>query len=121
MSKTVLILWSVLSLLVSGIFIFQGLLMFQSRANDFTGLISAVVVLSYGVITIFVQSLNWAKPARKFVTFTKYLVVLMFLNQFFFKSGIVAGNKAGLTGLAIVALMLAFNWLSFKFVAEHKK
>lgn len=121
MSKTVLILWSVLSFLICGIFIFQGLLMFRSGANHFTGFISAAVVLSYGVITVFIQSQNWVNPSQKFVTFAKYLVVLMFLNQLFFKSGIVSGNSAGLSGLAIVALMLAVNWLSIKYVADHKE
>lgn len=121
MSKTVLILWSALSFLVSGIFIFQGLMMFQARALPATGFISAMVVLSYGVITIFAQSQNWANPSQKYVTFIKYLVVLMFVNQLFFKSGIATGNSPGLVSLAIVALMLATNWLAIKYVAEHKK
>ena len=121
MGKTVLILWSVLSFFVSGIFIFQGLLMLQAKTLPVNMLISALVALSYGIISIFLQSQNWKNPSPKYVTFTTYLVVLMFLNQLFFSSGAGMGKAAGLLGLSIIALMLATNWLAIKYVAKHKK
>ena len=119
MSKTVLLLWSGLSFLVAGIFIFQGLLLFQAKGSPGSVIISALVVLSYGIITIFLQSQNWARPNPKYVKFTQYLIGLMFINHLFYSTG--AGSKSpGLIGLVIMAMMLATNWLAIKYVAEHK-
>lgn len=121
MSKTVLILWSVLSFIVSGMFISQGLFMFQEKTLSFAVFMSASVALSYGVITIFILSQSWANPSAKYATFTKYLVGLMFVNQLFFGPDVGKGDGPGLAGLAIMALMLSFNWLAIKYVAEYKK
>jgi hypothetical protein len=121
MSKALLISWSVLSFIISGMFISQGLFMFQEKTLTFTVFMSGSVSLSYGVITIFILSQSWANPSAKYATFTKYLVGLMFVNQLFFGPDVGKADGPGLAGLAIMALMLGFNWLAIKNVTEHKK
>lgn len=120
MSKPLLMLWSVLSFIVSGIFIFYGLLVFQLEQIPTIAFYTAVVAICYGLITIYLLSRTWAKPNKKYATFTKYLVVIMFVIQIILNFDV--GMKSGLewAGLIVMALMISINWLSVKFVSEMK-
>ena len=121
MSKTILILWSVLSFIVSGLFIFYGLMIFQLEQIPTIAFYSAIVALCYGLFTIFVLSQSWINPNTRPPTITKYIVVMMFVIQMLlnFDVGIISGLEW--VGLIVVALMLSINWLSVKYVSEYKK
>ena len=121
MNTIVLVMWNILSFLISGIFVFQGLLSFQAGNHNVTSIVSSAVLLSYGLLTILIQSVNWSAPSRQYVKFTTYLVGLMLINQLLFRSGMLTESGSGIYGSAIVVMMLAINWLAIDYVADHKK
>jgi hypothetical protein len=120
MSKSLLIFWSVLSFIVSGLFIFYGLLIFQLEKVPAIAFYSSVVAICYGLTTIYLLSQTWAKPSKNYAKFTGYLVVFMFVIQTVlnFDVGMISGMEW--TGLVVMALTLSINWLSVKFVSEHR-
>ena len=121
MNKMVSVLWSILSLIVSGLFIFHGLMILQLEELPVIPLLTALVALGYGLITVYVLSQSWINPNHKLVTFTKYIVISMFIVQVALNLDV--GMVSGLewAGLLVVAVMLATNWLSVKYVVNYKK
>lgn len=121
MSKTVLILWSVLSFVVSGLFMFYGLMILQLEHIPTIAFLSAIVALCYGIITIFLLSQSWVNPNAKLPTITKYIVVMMFVIQMLLNFDVGNISEIEWADLIIFAIMLSINWLSVKYVAQNKK
>ena len=119
MSKPVLILWSILSFIVSGIFVFYGLMILQLEQLPTLSFIAAIIAFSYGLVTIFLLSQAWVKANNKLTRITTYIVVIMFIVQIILNLdvGIISGLEWA--GLLIMALMLGINWLSVKYVNEY--
>ena len=120
MSKSLLMFWSVLSFMVSGIFIFYGLMIFQLEKIPTIAFYSSVVAICYGLTTIYLLSQTWAKPDKNYAEFTKYLVVIMFVIQTILNFDVSMTSGLEWTGLVVMALTLSINWLSVKFVSEKK-
>lgn len=121
MSKTVLILWSVLSFVVSGLFMFYGLMILQLEHIPTIAFLSAIVALCYGIITILLLSQSWVNPNTKLPTITKYIVVMMFVIQMLLNFDVGNISEIEWADLIIFAIMLSINWLSVKYVAQNKK
>lgn len=119
MSKPVLLLWCILSFLVSGLFIFYGLMLLQQKEIPEIDFFSAVVSLLYGVISIFLLAQTWAKPNEKYVTISKYVVLFMFFAHLILNVAVTGGLE--LASLLIVTIMLTTNWVSVKYVTEFKQ
>lgn len=119
MSKTVLILWCVLSFFVSGLFIFYGLMLLQLKELSSIDFFSAIVSLIYGITSIYLLAQAWVNPDEKYVTISKYVVLIMFFIQLILNIGITGGLE--LTTMTVVVVMLVTNWVSVKHVADSKK
>lgn len=121
MNKTVLILWSISSLIVSGLFIFHGLMIFQLGELPLIPFMSALVAMAYGLSTVYLLSLSWIKPSQRLVTLSKYIVISMFIIQLALNLDVEMISGLEWAGLLIVALMLGTNWLTVKFVVNNKE
>ncbi|MCG7872304.1 MAG: hypothetical protein N0C81_07995 [Candidatus Thiodiazotropha lotti] len=119
MSKPIIILWSILSFIVSGIYVFYGLMMLQVEQLPTLQFIAATMAFGYGLITIYLLSLAWTKTDKSLVQMTKYIVVTMFVAQIVLTLdvGMISGFEW--LGILIVSLMVGINWISIKSVTEY--
>ncbi|MCG8036366.1 MAG: hypothetical protein JAZ19_04960 [Candidatus Thiodiazotropha taylori] len=119
MSKPTIILWSILSFIVSGIYVFYGLMMLQVEQLPALPFIAASMAFGYGLITIYLLSLAWTKTDKSVVQMTKYIAVAMLVAQIVLTLDV--GMISGLEwlGILIMSLMIGINWFSIKSVAEY--
>ncbi|MEW8208399.1 MAG: hypothetical protein AB2746_19940 [Candidatus Thiodiazotropha taylori] len=119
MSKPTIILWSVLSFIVSGIYVFYGLMMLQVEQLPALPFIAASMAFGYGLITIYLLSLAWTKTDKSLVQMTKYIVLTMLVVQIALT--LVVGKTSGIEwlGILIMSLMIGINWFSIKSVSEY--
>ncbi|MCG7936423.1 MAG: hypothetical protein JAY68_17415 [Candidatus Thiodiazotropha taylori] len=120
MSKPTIILWSILSFIVSGIYVFYGLMMLQVEQLPALPFIAASMAFGYGLITIYLLSLAWTKTDKSLVQMTKYIVLTMLVVQIALT--LVVGKASGIEwlGILIMSLMIGINWFSIKSVAEYR-
>ncbi|MEW8499112.1 MAG: hypothetical protein AB2699_11420 [Candidatus Thiodiazotropha taylori] len=119
MSKPTIILWSILSFIVSGIYVFYGLMMLQVEQLPALPFIAASMAFGYGLITIYLLSLAWTKTDKSLVQMTKYIAVIMLVVQIALT--LAAGKASGIEwlGILIMSLMIGINWFSIKSVSEY--
>ncbi|MCG7869369.1 MAG: hypothetical protein JAY74_23735 [Candidatus Thiodiazotropha taylori] len=119
MSKSTIILWSILSFIVSGIYVFYGLMMLQVEQLPALQFIAASMAFGYGLITIYLLSLAWTKTDKSLVKMTKYIAITMVVAQIVLTLDV--GMISGLEwlGILIMSLMIGINWFSIKSVAEY--
>ncbi|MCG8029344.1 MAG: hypothetical protein N0E59_18980 [Candidatus Thiodiazotropha taylori] len=119
MSKPTIILWSILSFIVSGIYVFYGLMMLQVEQLPALPFIVASMAFGYGLITIYLLSLAWTKTDKSLVQMTKYIALIMLVVQIALT--LAAGKASGIEwlGILIMSLMIGINWFSIKSVAEY--
>ncbi|MCG8017919.1 MAG: hypothetical protein JAY97_17065 [Candidatus Thiodiazotropha sp. 'RUGA'] len=119
MSKPTIILWSILSFIVSGIYVFYGLMMLQVEQLPALPFIAASMAFGYGLITIYLLSLAWTKADNSLVQMTKYIAITMVVAQIVLTLDV--GMISGLEwlGILIMSLMIGINWYSIKSVAEY--
>ncbi|MEW8324535.1 MAG: hypothetical protein AB2606_17945 [Candidatus Thiodiazotropha taylori] len=119
MSKPTIILWSILSFIVSGIYVFYGLMMLQVEQLPALPFIAASMAFGYGLITIYLLSLAWTKADKSLVQITKYIAITMVVAQIVLTLDV--GMISGLEwlGILIMSLMIGINWYSIKSVAEY--
>ncbi|MBV2090179.1 MAG: hypothetical protein KUF72_04775 [Candidatus Thiodiazotropha sp. (ex Ctena orbiculata)] len=119
MSKPTIILWSILSFIISGIYVFYGLMMLQVEQLPALPFIVASMAFGYGLITIYLLSLAWTKTDKSLVQMTKYIALTMLVAQIVLT--LVTGKTSGLEwlGILIMSLMIGINWYSIKSVAEY--
>lgn len=107
--------------MVSGLFIFHGLMIFQLGELPLIPFISALVAMAYGISTVYLLSLSWTKPSLRLVILTKYIVISMFIIQLALNLDVEMISGLEWAGLLIVAIMLGTNWLTVKFVVKSKE
>ncbi|MCG7892965.1 MAG: hypothetical protein JAZ12_00780 [Candidatus Thiodiazotropha taylori] len=119
MSKPTIILWSILSFIVSGIYVFYGMMMLQVEQLPALPFIAASMAFGYGLITIYLLSLAWTKTDKSLVQMTKYIALIMLVVQIALT--LAAGKAGGIEwlGILIMSLMIGTNWFSIKSVAEY--
>lgn len=119
MSKPTIILWSILSFIVSGIYVFYGLMMLQVEQLPALQFIAASMAFGYGLITIYLLSLAWTKTDKSLVQMTKYIALIMLVVQIALT--LAAGKASGIEwlGILIMSLMIGINWFSIKSVSEY--
>ncbi|MEW8382827.1 MAG: hypothetical protein AB2704_13325 [Candidatus Thiodiazotropha taylori] len=119
MSKPTIILWSILSFIVSGIYVFYGLMMLQVEQLPALPFIAASMAFGYGLITIYLLSLAWTKADKSLLQITKYIAITMVVAQIVLTLDV--GMISGLEwlGILIMSLMIGINWYSIKSVAEY--
>ncbi|MCF1437848.1 MAG: hypothetical protein LPD71_03570 [Shewanella sp.] len=119
MSKPTIILWSILSFIVSGIYVFYGLMMLQVEQLPALPFIAASMAFGYGLITIYLLSLAWTKTDKSLVQMTKYIALIMLVVQIALT--LAAGKASGIEwlGILIMSLMIGINWFSIKSVSEY--
>ncbi|MBW9257664.1 MAG: hypothetical protein K1562_08560 [Candidatus Thiodiazotropha sp. (ex. Lucinisca nassula)] len=120
MSKPTIILWSILSFIVSGIYVFYGLMMLQVEQLPALPFIAASMAFGYGLITIYLLSLAWTKTDKSLVQMTKSIAITMLVAQIVLT--LVTGKASGLEwlGILIMSLMIGINWYTIKSVAEYQ-
>ncbi|MBW9270856.1 MAG: hypothetical protein K1566_14535 [Candidatus Thiodiazotropha sp. (ex. Lucinisca nassula)] len=120
MSKPTIILWSILSFIVSGIYVFYGLMMLQVEQLPALPFIAASMAFGYGLITIYLLSLAWTKTDKSLVQMTKSIATTMLVAQIVLT--LVTGKASGLEwlGILIMSLMIGINWYTIKSVAEYQ-
>ncbi|MCG7903757.1 hypothetical protein A3194_08465 [Candidatus Thiodiazotropha endoloripes] len=119
MSKPIIILWTVLSFVVSGIFVFYGLMLLQVEQLPPLSIIAATVALSYGLATIYLLSQAWTKTDTNLIQITKYIVVAMFIAQVVLNLDVGMISSFEWLGLLVLSLMIGINWFSIKSVTEY--
>lgn len=121
MSKPILILWSILSFIISGMFVFNGLVILQSEHLSALSFIAAAITFGYGLATIYFLSQAWARPNKRSLQITRYFVIITFIAQVILTLDAGPNRGPGWEVLLVIALMLGINWLSIKKVTEYKK
>lgn len=114
MTKLKKILWGILSLLVSGLFVFHGVYLLSLAKLPQDVAIYSLVNIAYGIISLVMLALSFVKPKEILKIITVIIVSLFFAYQVImsFDSNTISGFE--LVALVMIGLMLSSNWISVR-------
>ncbi len=120
MSAAKLIVWNILSIVVSVLFVFHGASLLVLGDTPAILILAGIVNVAYGAFSLILLALSWVKPRGVYarIILTSIFVLMVFQVVGSIDLGIISGLE--FAGLLIVFVMLTCNWLSVKYVVQFK-